>query len=267
MNTGKRVSRIISALIACVLMSSAALIAVTPLGRYYKENYKSIYVCTRKKTYLADGIARSHEYAYDDMGNLISDKCYNKDGVLTDTNEVIYGDTCAIKELKRYNSRGEVYQWYKKVYDYAERKLTETTYNVMGPGYSKSERTYDDKYIVPDKKQSVNELNFEREYTYDSRGNMLTSKEIGDNYIGLGTYDASGKLLSFKGCDSNGTVKQLTEYGYDKHGNILSISRYTDGELKSRTEYEYKRMIIPCENGVDTSFIDILKEDWTVWAV
>ena len=109
------------------------------------------------------------------------------------------------KELKLYNSKGDlVYEFYKND-DY----YWEYTYDDQG-----NQLTYE------------NSNGYRCEYTYDDQGNQLTYKSSEGNWSEL-TYDDKGNALTYK--DSNGFWCEST---YDDLGNELT---YKSSEGVSKT--------------------------------
>jgi len=103
------------------------------------------------------------------------------------------------KELKLYNSKGDlVYEFYKND-DY----YWEYTYDDQG-----NQLTYE------------NSNGYRCEYTYDDQGNQLTYKSSEGNWSEL-TYDDKGNALTYK--DSNGESRdfQIPEYTMEELTKIV----------------------------------------------
>lgn len=78
---------------------------------------------------------------------------------------------------------------------------------------------------------------FDREETYDPRGNVLEKKSGGKQH--RFAYDESDRMLSEEILDEKGKQLSLTEYTYDEKGNLILEARGWDGNVHTETRYTY----------------------------
>ena len=167
------------------------------------KNYSEVrYVC--KDNYRED--KSDHNYAYDEKGNLTSEK-----------------DGSDIKEYT-YDEKGN---------------LTSEKH-----GSDIKEYTYDEKGNCIAEKHNYNKyFGTTTEYTYNEKGNRATEKKTYSdgtegNLIEY-TYDEKGNRIAYKETYPNGKVGAFTEYTYDEKGNRIAYKSSFEGVEDQRAEYTY----------------------------
>jgi len=94
-------------------------------------------------------------------------------------------------------------------------------------------RTYDEQGNLVYYKNTY----FDREETYDLRGNILEKKSGGKQY--RFAYDESDRMLSQEILNEEGKQISLTRYVYDEKGNLILEEVGWDGMVNSETRYTY----------------------------
>ena len=215
------------------------------------------------------------DYEYDTYGNEIIKKLYF-DGTLQyvtrsdfDDSEgrIIYritslypSDTPTSEENYEYGPHGITnYSYYDDtntrssiVYEYFDDgRLRSETHNktAYNGEYSSFRYTYeyDQNGNVSLKKYSEKSRNnkfidkYYYSYKYDNKGNCLSEIKHDANYVDPpitvfeNVYDEKGRLI--KNIQNDGT--RVTEYKYDRNGNLIKEDDYKNGELRSETTREY----------------------------
>jgi hypothetical protein len=136
--------------------------------------------------------------------------------------------------------------FYKEIYRYdSKNRETERNFYDSEKHLFESVTTeYPDKNIVVEKVHTENGYaDFERETLFENGLPILSTSrrdaEILEKWSG--EYDSNGQISVSKFYDSQDNLLQYTKYVYDKYGNELKYSIFSDdGKLLSKREYHYK---------------------------
>lgn len=199
-------------------------------------------------------------------GEIVKQTNYSADGVMTaegwfmdedvDASKVKFYENGILTEEGYRNANGKdiLYIWYDATGDIDNYKKTayhangktksEVTYN--GADIIVSDTAYDTngKQTVSKKYTDTGEFYSHETYEYDANGNKIKQvnyKKDGSVYSQyLHTYDANGNMTESINLNSEG--KETSKYTYEYNSNNKKITEryYSNGELKTYTEYSYK---------------------------
>lgn len=239
---------------ACVM----AVLAVTGCGGHYSSGTADSdfefevskgagYQKTGAFTQDEYGMTTWHQYAYDEEGNLVSERA-NFDGV-EGYGEITYDENGDMKGNFMYDGAGNVTMGTSYTYDYDEsgNKTARYAEDVNG-----TEPMLDTEYVYGDGgyiEKSIVHYNwsdtYSEEYMFDENGN-ITSFVSYDSGVEQGhasyEYDEHGNMISETYFNNmiGGEVTFTYENEYDDDGNLISsTSYYPDGSVRTSTENVY----------------------------
>ena len=146
--------------------------------------------------------------------------------------------------------------WTLRHYDGNGREMYSFYYDENGEVLSSSAYVYDEagRVIQWGECNSDGSLKYaERKYEYDNAGNTIREWRLSDSDGNEGyvydkyeyTYDSNGNMLTSKMYYSDGSVGDEIRYVYDSNGNLLTETLYNaDGSSRLCVEYIYSNNIL-----------------------
>lgn len=230
-----------------------------------------------------DGENRPTYYTYDVLGNVIN----MKQGIDEE-------DTKQISIDYQYDKAGRLIKTTQGthitsyLYDTAGRLIQETdpmgytenyTYDTAGNIMTAKDKngdttanTYNNRGLLLRTSKNGEYIN----YTYSNTGALLTSKDKNGTISYQYNYDGTlykktypdGKSITYNSYNANKALTSMTDYlgnttqyGYDKRGNIISISeKYADAQTTAVTRYSYftdgslNQIIYPLSSSMKTRY-------------
>ncbi len=224
-------------------------------------------------------------FTYDENNNLLTERLigadgqnngeytytYDTEGRLVKEVQCLFGHTTTIDYT--YNAEGKLLterwdsgegSWYVWEYTYPDSNTEKKVYS------SDTTTNYEEITTVYDAGGNILRVNalqegefyYEQEFTYDERGNVLTSYDSFGDIRVTNTYDADGKLIAAKSTGEYYDDKWEATYTYDDKGNLVEEVRgrtttvYTydaDGNMVTKTEgfseYTYTWQLVYYPNG------------------
>ena len=241
--------------------------------------------------FLADGtVDRYYQYVYDTQGNEIESRRYGGDGVPTSWDESSYDENGSQLTSVSYDEDGSVRWRWEYEYDASGNKVKSLYYDdgedMLSGWY---EYSYDSQGNEVERRDydENDALEGIARREYDEDGNeVLFQYYNGDEELDSWTeyeYDGQGNELSSSGYEADGTLSDWSEtayddYGYsvshtwtyspeeedsysvfiyqneyDEDGHIIRRTFYSDGDLRSVTEYQV--LEVPTAPGGDPDLI------------
>ena len=245
----------------------------------------------RHSYFLADGtVDRYYQYVYDAQGNEIESRRYDGDGTPSSWDESTYDENdCQLTSVS-YDEDGTVMWRWEYEYDASGNKVKSLYYDdgedILSGWY---EYSYDSQGNEVERRDydenDVLENVARREY--DEAGNeVLFQYYDGEEELDSWTeyeYDGQGNEISSSGYEADGTLSDWSETAYDDHGysvshtwtyspeeedsysvfiyqneydedgHIIRRTLYSDGDLRSVTEYQVRE--IPTTPGGDPDLV------------
>lgn len=241
--------------------------------------------------FLADGtVDRYYQYVYDTQGNEIESRRYDGDGTPSSWDESTYDENgCQLTSVS-YDEDGTVMWRWEYEYDASGNKVKSLYYDdgedILSGWY---EYSYDSQGNEVERRDydENDALEGIARREYDEDGNeVLFQYYNGDEELDSWTeyeYDGQGNELSSSGYEADGTLSDWSEtayddYGYsvshtwtyspeeedsysvfiyqneyDEDGHIIRRTFYSDGDLRSVTEYQV--LEVPTAPGGDPDLI------------
>lgn len=245
----------------------------------------------RHSYFLADGtVDRYYQYVYDAQGNEIESRRYDGDGTPSSWDESTYDENgCQLTSVS-YDEDGTVMWRWEYEYDASGNKVKSLYYDdgedILSGWY---EYSYDSQGNEVERRDydENDALEGIARREYDEDGNeVLFQYYNGDEELDSWTeyeYDGQGNELSSSGYEADGTLSDWSEtayddYGYsvshtwtyspeeedsysvfiyqneyDEDGHIIRRTFYSDGDLRSVTEYQV--LEVPTAPGGDPDLI------------
>ncbi len=192
------------------------------LDHYYNFDYENNKL-KKIEGYDKEGLGITYKAEIDANDNLTSFSSFNAKGAKSDYYKMILFDNGMLKCEHRYSPTDE--ELYKYDYTYNDNKQIDTK-----TGYSNGTKE-----------------SGKSGYTYDQKGNLIqqTNYSVKGNASSYVRYKYhKGRIISEKYSSKEGKIYYVYKYGYNKKGQLISITNYDNKKCKkpvSITKYKYNK--------------------------
>ena len=235
------------------------------MDRYYQYVYDAQGNEIESRRYDGDGTPSSwDESTYDENGCQLTSVSYDEDGTVMWRWEYEY-DASGNKVKSLYYDDGEdiLSGWYEYSYDSQGNEVERRDYdeNDALEGIARREYDEDGNEVLFQYYNGDEELDSWTEYEYDGQGNELSSS----GYEADGTlsdwsetaYDDHGYSVShtwtYSPEEEDSYSVFIYQNEYDEDGHIIRRTFYSDGDLRSVTEYQVRE--VPTTPGGDPDLV------------
>ena len=180
------------------------------LDHYYNFDYENNKL-KKIEGYDKEGLGITYKAEIDANDNLTSFSSFNAKGAKSDYYKMILFDNGMLKCEHRYSPTDE--ELYKYDYTYNDNKQIDTK-----TGYSNGTKE-----------------SGKSGYTYDQKGNLIqqTNYSVKGNASSYVRYKYhKGRIISEKYSSKEGKIYYVYKYGYNKKGQLISITNYDNKKCK-----------------------------------